>query len=70
MDWKRCQSGSSLVNLPQGSKQYWQGQYDALRHCAIILRKFADQNQTQKQLNLLARAIEVKSVLMARRKKL
>jgi len=62
---KQPSSASSLVNLPYGSRQYWEGQYDALVDCTRILRKLANQPQSTEQLNRLAAAIETKARLLA-----
>lgn len=65
MEWKTSKSHNSLANLPRGSRQYWEGQYDALTRCARILRRIADQNPTSEQLKRLAAAIETKARLTA-----
>lgn len=65
MERKESSSGSVLINLPRGCRQYWEGQYDALTHCARILRQIANQNPTSQQLKRLASAIETKARLTA-----
>lgn len=49
----------------QGTRQYWEGQWDALRYCASVLRSIADQNPDSEQLKRLASAIETKAQLTA-----
>jgi hypothetical protein len=56
------------LNIPQGTRQYWQGQWDALTQCARVLRNFADRNPTSQQLRRLATAIETKACLLAAKK--
>lgn len=52
----------------RATKQYWEGQYDALTYCARVLRHISDQNPTSEQLKRLARAIEIKATLMGHNK--
>ena len=64
MERKTSKSNDTL-NLPKASRQYWEGQYDALAHCARVLKDLADQNPTSQQLKRLATAIETKAHLTA-----
>ena len=68
MERERPVSDHSLVNLPQGSRQYWEGQWDALTYCARVVRSMADQNPTSEQLKRLAMAIETKARMTATNK--
>lgn len=65
MEWKESSSSNVLINLPRGSRQYWEGQYDALTYCARILKQIVDQNPTSQKLKRLASAIETKARLTA-----
>ena len=49
----------------RSTRQYWDGQWDALRHCATVIRRLAETNPTPEQLNRLALAIETKARLTA-----
>lgn len=71
MERTRSVSQDSLViNMPRGSRQYWEGQYDALVDCSRMLRHAATQTLTPQQLKLLAEAIATKARLMSVNKQL
>jgi hypothetical protein len=53
---------------PRATRQYWQGQYDALRHCARVLRGAADRITATEQMKRLASAMDTKARLTAIRK--
>lgn len=52
----------------RSTRQYWEGQYDALIHWSIVLKKFADQKPTSEQIKRLAAAARTKAVLIAKSK--
>lgn len=67
MERQRSVSDYLLVNMPHGTRQYWQGQYDAFMQCARVLRKAAA-NTPALELNRLAAALETKARLTAENK--
>lgn len=68
MERKRPISSDSLVNLPRATRQYWEGQYDALMHWSEILNNLAQNNPSSKQIQRLAMAARTKAVLIGQNK--
>lgn len=58
-----------MINVKAcATRQYWEGQYDALMHWSEVLSKLATQEPTNIQLQRIATAAKTKAILIGRNK--